>query len=253
MHSLDTKIRENLDGEFLIVYGKHFNEGIEYASKLKIGQIQIRESFDDNGLDLKYIEKLSPHLRIISMNTIKKCINFESLYSLINLEKMHLDKQKFALDVSRFGNLGHLGGEYWKGLINIESSFSLKSIVIQKLTDTNLERFSGLQNLEALHIYSSKILSLKGIEELPIKVLSLAYNSQLEDVEAIKQLKSLEVINFDKCNKIYDFNFIEKMNSGIKVKILNKGFTYLITTTTPNLPNDPNFTKWTDALRISGG
>ena len=206
--SLDTTIRENLDGKYLIIHANYFNEGIEYACKIQIAQIQLRgvlgNKSEDICIDFRQLEKLSAHLRIISFaGSIGKVCNFESIYSLNNIEKIYIQqKQKFTIDVSKFPKILHLGSEYWKGLINIEKTISLTSLVLFKLTDTSLQRISNLKKLTILHIYSSKIETLDGIETLPIEVLSLARDNYLKDIQAIEKLEKLKEVNIEKCKNI---------------------------------------------------
>jgi internalin A len=225
MYGLDKTIGENLNGKYIIIYIEHFYEGIEYAYETKIPQIQIRSMIgaenSEMKVDFRVLEKLSNTLNIISISgKMKDTSNFDSIYSLASLRKMYIeDKQSFSIDVSRFPKLEHLGADYWKGLVNIEKARSLRSVVILKLPDINLQRFSSLKKLDTLHVYSSKIQSLDGIEGLPIKNLSLARNYCLEDIKALKELKKLEVVNFEKCRKITDYKFVEELRNGIKVGI----------------------------------
>ena len=223
--SLDTTIRENLDGKSLIIHANYFNEGIEYACKIQIAQIQLRgvlgNKSEDICIDFRQLEKLSAYLRIISFaGSIGKVCNFESIYSLNNIEKIYIQqKQKFTIDVSKFPKIIHLGSEYWKGLINIEKTISLTSLVLFKLTDTSLQRISNLKNLMILHIYSSKIETLDGIETLPIEVLSLARDNYLKDIQAIEKLEKLKEVNIEKCKNIIYSSLLLKNADKINLNI----------------------------------
>lgn len=223
--SLDTTIRENLDGKYLIIHANYFNEGIEYACKIQIAQIQLRgvlgNKSEDICIDFRQFEKLSAHLRIISFaGNIEKVCNFESIYSLNNIEKIYIQqKQKFTIDVSKFPKIIHLGSEYWKGLINIEKTISLTSLVLFKLTDTSLQRISNLKKLTILHIYSSKIKTLDGIETLPIEVLSLARDNYLKDIQAIEKMEKLKEVNIEKCKNIIYSNLLLKNADKIDLNI----------------------------------
>jgi internalin A len=225
MQELDRTIRKNTYGEYLIIHFNHFDEGIEYAHQNKIPQIQLRgligNEHTEMEADFRRLEKLSAHLHIISFSDeLGNIKNIDSIYSLVNLEKVFFSsKQNFIIDISKFNRLVHLGSEYWKGLVNIERAYSLRSLVIIKLPDINLKRLSELNKMETLHVYSSKIQSLDGIEGLSIKELSLARNNYLEDIGAIKKLRRLEVVSFEKCKKIIDYNFIAELQSGIKVEV----------------------------------
>ncbi len=219
--SLDKTIRENLDGKYLTIYGESFREGIEYAAQINISQIQLRNNIECNNIDFKELEKL-PALKVISfVGNTTKIINLDSIYSLNDIQKIYFqEKQKFQIDISKFSKIKHLGSEYWKGLINFNKAHSLKSIVFTKFTDLDLERISELKRLQVLHIYSSKIQTLNGIEMLPITELSLVRNNNLENIQAIKDLNSLEVLNIERCKKIVDCKVIDFIKNKVNVSII---------------------------------
>lgn len=221
---LDKKIRENLDGKYIIIHSNQLKEGVEYAKSIKISQIQLREGLGnldkDTKVDFTELEKISDSLKIISLDTLENVINFQSIYALKNLEKIYLDKQKFQIDISKFPKIEHLGSEYWKGLLNIDKTNSLKSLVLLKFPRADLNELSKLKKLQRLHIYSSKIETLAGIERLPVKELSLARNSSLEDIQAIKELKSLQRLLIEKCKKITDYTFVDSLKEKIDVRVI---------------------------------
>lgn len=207
-------IRENLDGKYIIIHANQLKEGIVYAEKIKIPQIQLRGTLGndcaDMVVDFSKFEKLTSTLKIISFtDEIDNIINFESVYLLENIEKINIQhKQKFNIDVSLFPKLKHLGSECWNGLKNINNASGLASLVIYKYAEINLENISNLKKLQLLHIYSSKIKTLNGIEELPIKELFLVNDNHLENLNDIQKMKSLKILHIEKCKKIIDFSFL---------------------------------------------
>lgn len=221
---LDKTIRKNLDGEYIIIHANQLKEGTEYAKHLKIAQIQIRgflgHENTESKVDFEEFEKLSDHLKIISLSTIENVVNIESIYALKNLEKIYLEKQKFSIDISNFHKIKHLGSEYWKGLNNFNEAYSLQSLVLTKFSYTNLHEISKLQNLKVLHIYNAKIETLDGIENLPLEELALVKNNSLENIQAIKKLKKLQNLLIEKCKKIDDYEFIEEMKDRVSVRII---------------------------------
>ena len=221
--SLDKTIRENLNGKYLIIQSNDLEEGINYAVRMKVSQIQLRgilgRENSDIKIDFKVFEKISAQLKILSLSTIENAINTEGIYSLVNLEKLYLDKQKFKIDISKFAKIEHLGSEYWKGLINLNNTHTLQSLVLTKLPNTNLKELSELQKLQIVHIYSSKIETLAGIERLPIKELLLARNSMLEDIQAIKELKLLKKLLIEKCKKITDYTLLDSLKEKVDIRI----------------------------------
>ena len=209
--SLDKTIRENLDGKYLTIHTEHFREGIEYAAKIKIQQILlIGRQASDITVDFKEFDKLSKSLRVISfIQDIGNVLNFDSIYNLKEMRNICFqDKQKFTIDISRFTKLQHLGSDYWKGLVNLDKAYSLTSMVICKYPFSNLSLFSELRNLQILHIYSSQIRSLDGIEKLPIKELCLAINNKLEDIHKINEISTLERLDIERCKMLTDFTFL---------------------------------------------
>ena len=209
--SLDKTIRENLDGKYLTIHTEHFREGIEYAAKIKIQQILlIGRQASDITVDFKEFDKLSKSLRVISfIQDMGNVLNFDSIYNLKEMRNICFqDKQKFTIDISRFTKLQHLGSDYWKGLVNLDKAYSLTSMVICKYPFSNLSLFSELRNLQILHIYSSQIRSLDGIEKLPIKELCLAINNKLEDIHKINEISTLERLDIERCKMLTDFTFL---------------------------------------------
>ena len=209
--SLDKTIRENLDGKYLTIHTEHFREGIEYAAKIKIQQILlIGRQASDITVDFKEFDKLSKSLRVISfIQDMGNVLNFDSIYNLKEMRNICFqDKQKFTIDISRFTKLQHLGSDYWKGLVNLDKAYSLTSVVICKYPFSNLSLFSELRNLQILHIYSSQIRSLDGIEKLPIKELCLAINNKLEDIHKINEISTLERLDIERCKMLTDFTFL---------------------------------------------
>ena len=221
---LDKTIRENLDGDYLTIHVENFKEGVEYAAQKKLQQIHLIGGRAKNVIvDFKELNKLSETLQDISfIQDIGNVINFESIYNLKEMRKIYIhDKQKFTFDVSRFTKLQHLGGDYWNGLINLDKAYSLTSLVICKYPFSNLVQFSALRNLEILHIYSSKIQNLDGVEKLSIRELSLARNNKLEDIHKINEVSSLENLEIECCKKLLDFSFL-KGNSNIEDLFIDK-------------------------------
>jgi internalin A len=152
-------------------------------------------------------------------NTI---INFDSIYSLRKLEKIYIQcKQKFSLDVSRF-NLKHLGAEYWNGLKNMDKVETLESLVITKYPREDISELLNLKQLKVLHIYSSKIKTLEGIEKLNhLEELSLARNNNLESIAEIRNVRLLNDFSIEKCKKITDCRFLHEMEN-IKRLYINR-------------------------------
>ena len=222
--SLDKTIRENLEGNYLTIHVENFQEGVEYAAKIEIQQILLIGTLANETLvDFNAFNKLSKSLRIISfIQDIGNAINLESIYNLKELREITFQKkQKFELDISKFPKLEHFGGEYWKGLINLEKAYTLTSMVIRKYPYPDLENVSNLQKMERLHIYSSQIQSLDGVERLPVRELCLAKNNKLEDIHKINEVSSLESLQIEGCKRLENFTFL-KGNPNIEDLFIDK-------------------------------
>lgn len=102
----------------------------------------------------------------------------------------------------------------------MNNTHTLQSLVLTKLPYTNLKELSELQKLQIVHIYSSKIETLAGIERLPIKELLLARNSMLEDIQAIKELKLLQKLLIEKCKKITDYTLLDSLKKKVDIRII---------------------------------
>ena len=218
---MDKLIHDNKDGKYLFVYSHEFKEAINFALENKLEQIQIRGVIGKENIntiaDFSEIKKLSPYLKKLSFGDLvdNTIINFESIYSLLKLEKININcKQNFIIDVSLFSNLKNFGTEYWKGLKNMDKINSLESMVITKYPNENITEFIGLENLKIFHIYSSKIKTLEGINRLNnLEELVLAYNKKLENINDIKNLKRLKVLRIYKCKSILNLEFIKDLKN----------------------------------------
>ena len=221
---LDKTIRENLDGDYLTIHVENFKEGVEYAAQKKLQQIHLIGGRAKNVIvDFKELNKLSETLQDISfIQDIGNVINFESIYNLKEMRKVYFqDKQKFTFDISRFTKLQHLGSDYWNGLTNLDKAYSLNSLVICKYPFPDLLLLSALRNLEILHIYSSQIQSLNGVERLSIRELCLARNNKLEDIHQINEVSSLESLQIEGCRRLENFSVL-KGNSHIEDLFIDK-------------------------------
>lgn len=78
-----------------------------------------------------------------------------------------------------------------------------------------------MQNLEILHIYSSQIQSLNGVERLSIRELCLARNNKLEDIHQINEVSSLESLQIEGCKRLENFSVL-KGNTHIEDLFIDK-------------------------------
>ena len=93
-------------------------------------------------------------------------------------------------------------------------------MLLLKFPNVNLNELSELKKLQKLHIYSSKIETLAGIEKLPLNNLSLVRNNALENIEAIKELKKLNDLLIEKCKKISDYTLLDSLKNKVDIRII---------------------------------
>jgi Leucine-rich repeat (LRR) protein len=87
-------------------------------------------------------------------------------------------------------------------------------MVIIKYPYENIVELSSLGNLKILHIYRSKIKLLEGIERLKLlEELSLSRNNYLENINIIKDIRSLNKLSIEKCKKLIDYNFVYELEN----------------------------------------
>jgi internalin A len=133
-------------------------------------------------------------------------------------------RQDFIIDISQYKKLRHFGYEYWKGIKNIDKLENLESMVVTKYSKQNINELIGLNELKILHIYSSKIETLEGIEQLiNLEELVLAYNRKLENIKNVKDIKSLKILRIEKCNNIKDDEFAHDLKNLNEIFIDIKG------------------------------
>lgn len=228
----DHQIRQTIEGNSMIFFhANHFEEGVDFAAKNGIYEIQIRGQLGaevlQKPLDFALLENLADHLQAISFQNETKdfeIINFESIYKLEKLKAIYIsNKQKFSLDFSKFKQLEELGCIYWNGISNFYESKSLKSIVFAKqFPFEDLQLFEPLKTLETLHIYFSKMETLNGIEHIQnLKNIFFARCQHLTDISALGKCQKLETVVLEKLNNIEDLSVIDNLKSkAIKVNLI---------------------------------
>ena len=72
----------------------------------------------------------------------------------------------------------------------------------------NLDAFP---NVEEILIHHTNVQSLEGIEKLKnLKKLEISYGRNLQSVKDVNECKHIEMVIFNNCRKIDDFEQIEK-------------------------------------------
>jgi len=184
-------------------------------SEADINTIRLTDDYRLDNLDFLNDYDLS---FIRSIDILSDSVtNIEGLYSLFNLESINSTNQK--IDYSKFPRLRAIGGELslfsYKTLSNIDT---LESIGISnKFKEIDVSIFSKNSKLKYLMLRSSKITSLKGLENFKkLECLELFHNRNITSLEGITEEhnKYLKEINIYKAPKLfYVNNYLSKLTN----------------------------------------
>lgn len=220
----ELKVRKNQNGNYTIVHANNFEEGIEFARKNKLSQIQLRGAYGTRPqeIDFNLLITISKQLKMLSFSGFNSKLeivkNVDALYKLENLEILYIqDKQNFKINISKFKNLKELSIFFSSKIIDLSIAKKLETLVIiGGYSKSNLTFLEDLQSLKILHIYkSSKIETLKSIQKLTnLSELKLAFNKNLSDIDQIQETH-IKKLYIEKCKKLTDFSIL-KNNSTIQ-------------------------------------
>jgi Leucine-rich repeat (LRR) protein len=146
-------------------------------------------------------------LRKLSISTVHD-FGFKYLFKMPNLSFLHsgVRGNKSLIDLRNQINLENLILQWQTNTVGFEKCKKLKNLVIWDFKEKNLLKIKGATNLEILHIKTSSIKSLEGIENLAnLKKLCLGNCRRLKSIKAINGLKNLEEIDLDSCSNIQDY------------------------------------------------
>lgn len=221
--SLDKTIRRNLDGEYITIPTNLIEVGVEYAIEIGLNQIQIRNSWGGlEKLDFAPLARMAELLTVLSIIASAEVVNEKALYDLTNLKKIYLhNSPKFKLDISQFPNLVHFGGVYKANFIVLSNAFSLQSLVLTLYSKSNLVELSDLSQLEILHLYRPRIVSLDGLEDLPLKEITLYKASKLLSLDRLLRIATLKTLILEGCPDALLADLDKFREKGINVSVLS--------------------------------
>jgi hypothetical protein len=178
------------------------------------------------------------------------CLNFSK--ALINLKNliwlsMHQEPKDVQplIDMNWLPNLQVLRLPTLKNVINLEYS-NLIGLSIGD-TDNTKPDFSKIKlphSLEKISIFSPRVTSLHGIEQLTnVKEVELYSMRNLNDISALNTLPQLEILTIKHCNKIDYINFTNNQQlKKIYIRTSEEGTVHLPTIKfVNNLSNLTNF------------
>lgn len=213
----------------ILINNQNANESVRYIQKANSKKAYLSgiTRFDIlnpcTSLQHLYIELKLPSSFINECKTRgnKSLYTFDCspLYHLSNLLSLEISaferpntKIDFFIDLSNFRKLQYYSGDY-TFIQNIESSTTLKSLILHKYKCTDLTNFSLLSNLDTLELTFSKINTLNGLQYLSnLKCLYLKYNKNLSDISSLREIKNtLTALRIENCPNITDFSTLKGM------------------------------------------
>ncbi len=202
------KVFEGEMGNFMEFRWSEIEKSIDVFNSNNLSCLTIPDPFlkDISGpVNLAFLCKMNVQKLIISLS---RCKNLEGLYCLKNLEFLRIinNPEGLVIELQQLPALKELETEWYNGLSNLAQCKALTALRLQgyKSRDKSLSELAGLKNLEVLKITKSNIEHVSGIENLPnLKRLTLAYNRSLlfftknDDVRM-----NLEELKIEMCKKL---------------------------------------------------
>jgi len=135
------------------------------------------------------------------------------------LEYIGLDcNLSFDLDLNNFVNLKILQVKWNKHLKNMINLSSIEYLNIIKYPYEDLVALHNYSNLKKLQLTSTKLKSLKGIDNLKnLKSVDFFKCNHLESLESVDRLELLEELDIEKCKKL---NNLYQLGNLVNLKTL---------------------------------
>lgn len=166
-------------------------------------------------MDLNYLcyLPLFPHVeRLILRPGMISHTALADLKMLKELKALTLDYVEtesgtdYCVDISVFPKLEYLFSRSSCNFCGVEHSKTLKTLIVGHWYQCDLCAIQH-SKLDTLCIFSGNLSSLKGIEEIPLLILSIGYQKKLASVGDISHLP-LKILEIDHCNKIKDLELL---------------------------------------------
>lgn len=120
-----------------------------------------------------------------------------------------------GLQLKRFKKLTEFSG-YWHKDLDLSGCDNIERLNISgyKTKTGDLTAFPDLPLLKHLALTQCSIASLRGISKFRLLIsLSVAYSSKLEDLDEIGMLTNLEVLDFQKCPRIKQYDVFRSLKN----------------------------------------
>ena len=223
------------------------NELADFIEKKKIGTIVISTDFGDKKIvNVDFLKKIISKQNIKELYILTQIKNENAIYDFNNLNRLTLyngSKNTVNLDLTLLPKLIELrlNGDFTvnglensclQGLmLNKSNTFKITSKCekLEKLEVLDSDSFSldqiqFLLNLKELVLTQLNIKSLKGIEELKkLENIQINYCNKLIDISHIAFCLNLKKVELDACKKIENIESLSSLTQVQGLRIINCG------------------------------
>lgn len=211
------KYRYNKTIDYFEIDPLYLKEGLIYAcnngyKKIRIFSLNTKQN--STILDLAPFKNKSfvNSLMISDDFKIKKTLNTETLYSLVNLKEFSCD-QNIKIDFSFLKQLKTLTLKYSRNFTNLNQLKAVSKFSLRSFNEEDCLLISEMENIRNLKLQGS-YSTLDGIMKLKnLETLRLIHSPKIIDISEINELEKLSSLYIEKCKRISDVDFLQKNNS----------------------------------------
>lgn len=186
-----------------LVLTSYWNESLrEIMFEKEINNLRLSRFAGWKDKDVSFLKTL-PFLKGVEVYA-DDIRDLSAMKNLELLEYIGLDcNLSFDLDLNNFVNLKILQVKWNKHLKNMFNLSSIEYLNIIKYPYEDLVSLHNYSKLKKLQLTSTKLKSLKGIDNLiNLKSVDLFKCNQLESLESVDRLELLEELEIENCKKI---------------------------------------------------
>ena len=165
--------------------------------------------------DLEYLAEFKQIERLIltsgeALSNVSKIIRAQQCLRALKIDYEETDelRESSCIDISEFPALEYLFSRSSCNFINAPEAKMLRTLIVQNWHGDDLSKLSHSM-IDTLCIYNGRLKTLKGVENVPLKILSLANLRCLTDISYVDNLP-LKILEIENCNKV---SSIENLSS----------------------------------------
>lgn len=211
--------------QLAVLFSFNFDECLK---QLKLGNCDGFFISRAHGFDMDSIEFLEniTEIRALTIMADVDVSTFNAIKYLKNLEYLNFRAKRLPIDIRNLLKLKDLEIAYLDGRIELPDIFPVLEILLLGPFNPKSEGLNEIKfakNIDILHIVQSNLKSLIGLESFSnLKEIYLSYLPKLEEISELN-LRNIELLSFDSCKKVNDFNKIPKFKFLKKLEIINCG------------------------------